>query len=350
MLKRGLSVFKNIVATYRTRLNENKMKKIWVCLISFVLVFMSVLPVNAASDENSLSSFELEATRFIGRLSKKTDGEIAESILWKIGMPDKYIQQLPMDEKEDISNCTYMQHVRQYVMLESDGAEVVLTPSAYEVAVNRLCTPSAAYDQYDNLEGPWEEHGQSDYIIKDLYIFKTKNAPTGTYGIVATYSWTSDYLHFRGEEVFAFSSEALSFERNSFSFSIGYTETVVNNGKTTTEEILKYYNVDNLPREDDLKGSVQSIAFQYNLPNNVYTPISSVTRTNLWMLITVSSRIINPKNYYSFNIYADYFHQTIGIGSIGVSVNLKGASVSVSPSMSFKKYTIQTGKMIEYLP
>lgn len=329
------------------------MKKMWSIVLIVMLLIISILPVSAVSStDESLGAVELSAKRFSGKILQKSSVEIADDLLRELGMPEENISKLPTDAKEDFADSVFIQKTSEYLEIDNQGEQKILSKKAYSQKVNMYDAGVTMLlsNQYDNLEGPWEEHGENDLIKKDLYIYKTRNTTKGTYSIIVEYTWKTDYLHYRGEEVLSLSGENLSFHRDSFWFAISYEETTVNNGKTTQETIYKNFDSKNLPAEDDLQGEANGMSFQYNLPNNIYIPNASVVRTNIYMAMIMSATLDDPNNVRRFNVYANYFHQTIGIGSVGVSVNFNGASVSVSPALFYDKYQIMTARPIEYRP
>ena len=187
--------------------------------------------------------------------------------------------------------------------VEFDDYEIKNT----ENNIQKAQTPPEAYEYI-------EEDGT---FHKQLYVIRTKNAPQGTYGIITAYQWKT-MSTWRGTDILSVSGENLIFDKSSFRIAVEYIINHITNFDSYVEYGGGYYTPSDLENPNDLQGFKNAIAFKYNLP--------------------------------VFNVYSNYFHQKLGIGSLGVSISATGASVSVSPKTFYKMYQIMTSKPIEYNP
>lgn len=162
--------------------------------------------------------------------------------------------------------------------------------------------------------------------------------------------WKNFVARYRGEDVISISGEHLVFARNSFGMSMNYTYSQTTSSGITTHHEDYYYDINNLKKDKDLKQESYGISFQFNLPNNIHTTQTSKIYTNADFLMMVSGAIDTPRTEVRFNVYGKYFHQHLGLGSLGVSVNINGASVSVSPKLCYTSYDIQTREQLVFIP
>ena len=196
----------------------------------------------------------------------------------------------------------------------------------------------------------WEYSSEDSLFKKMLAVFETKNAPKGTFGILLGYSWKNFAARYRGEDVISISGEHLSFDRDTFSATAHYTYTQTTAQGSTGHSRTDYVNSTNIEDENKLKQDANAIAYQFNLPNNIYTLQAPLIYSTADFLITVSAGIDLPEQVVQFNIYGKYFHQSLWLGSFLVNIDISGVNVSVSPSLVYKTYSIQTNKKIKYIP
>lgn len=328
------------------------MKKLFSLTMVCLLLLGSVFPSYAYSvgEKTSIDGWELSAKRFAAKCNGTDYVALAESILSELGMSEIYIAQLPESKKIEIANAVSIQKVTDYAKVTEDAVEVPLTEQAYLQAEQEIDAAQSSGIQLYAQGDSWHEPGNDSLFKKDLYIYETKNAPKGTYGIIVSYSWKNLPLHYHGEDIISVSGEHLVFARNSFGMSMNYTYTQTISANITTHHEDYYYDMNNLKKEGCLKQEAYGISFQFNLPNNIYSIQASRVYTNADFLMMVSGAIDTPRTEVRFNVYGKYFHQHLGLGSLGVSVNINGASVSVSPKLCYTPYDIQTREQLVFIP
>lgn len=322
------------------------MKKIFMIMISVVLIISMCIPSYAVStsNKNEVSGFELEIVKGIAKLQKKSVNEQAKAILEKAGMSQKMIEMIPESELSEISDCVSVRLQDEYYLVdENEDFELI----SYDDYLNKKealknVNPCSQGDSYN--------YSSTDSLLKKtLTIVETKNAPKGTFGVIAGYEWLNFVLKYRGEDVLSFSSEALVFDKSTFSLSVQYqTETTGYDAPVVGTE-FEEYDVSNI-KNNKLKLSENAIAMQYNLKNNLPGVTASTFYTEAAFLMVCRGRVSQYNVECVFNVYANYFHQKVGLGSAGVSVSFKGASVSVSPSLIYTQCQICNSSPISYLP
>lgn len=298
----------------------------------------------STSNKNEVSGFELEIVKGIAKLQKKSVNEQAKAILEKAGMSQKMIEMIPESELSEISDCVSVRLQDEYYLVdENEDLELI----SYDDYLNKKealknVNPCSQGDSYN--------YSSTDSLLKKtLTIVETKNAPKGTFGVIAGYEWLNFVLKYRGEDVLSFSSEALVFDKSTFSLSVQYqTETTGYDAPVVGTE-FEEYDVSNI-KNNKLKLSENAIAMQYNLKNNLPGVTASTFYTEAAFLMVCRGRVSQYNVECVFNVYANYFHQKVGLGSAGVSVSFKGASVSVSPSLIYTQCQICNSSPISYLP
>lgn len=298
----------------------------------------------STSNKNEVSGFELEIVKGIAKLQKKSVNEQAKAILEKAGMSQKMIEMIPESELSEISDCVSVRLQDEYYLVdENEDFELI----SYDDYLNKKealknVNPCSQGDSYN--------YSSTDSLLKKtLTIVETKNAPKGTFGVIAGYEWLNFVLKYRGEDVLSFSSEALVFDKSTFSLSVQYqTETTGYDAPVVGTE-FEEYDVSNI-KNNKLKLSENAIAMQYNLKNNLPGVTASTFYTEAAFLMVCRGRVSQYNVECVFNVYANYFHQKVGLGSAGVSVSFKGASVSVSPSLIYTQCQICNSSPISYLP
>lgn len=297
-----------------------------------------------------LNGYELSITRFSAKLANKSDEETGKDILRKLGMCEEDINGIPKDRLEDICNSKSIRNETEYGKIDKDGNAIILSKEQFEDAEQASEISEGNNIQPFSAGDSWQNEGQDSLFIKGLFIYETKNAPPGTFGIMAAFQWKNFLGQYRGEDIFSLSGEGLVFDRSSF-----LMHTTIPYTLTTRSDIIydireEDFTADNISDQKDLQGNQYAISFNYNLPNNLYTPFSSLVYTEAKFLMMCSARLQQSDQRNTFNVYANCFHQSIGLGSVGVSVNVSGASVSVSPAWFYSKYQIMTSSPITYQP
>lgn len=298
----------------------------------------------STSNKNEVSGFELEIVKGIAKLQNKSVNEQAKAILEKAGMSQKMIEMIPESELSEISDCVSVRLQDEYYLVdENEDFELI----SYDDYLNKKealknVNPCSQGDSYN--------YSSTDSLLKKtLTIIETKNAPKGTFGVIAGYEWLNFVLKYRGEDVLSFSSEALVFDKSTFSLSVQYqTETTGYDAPVVGTE-FEEYDVSNI-KNNKLKLSENAIAMQYNLKNNLPGVTASTFYTEAAFLMVCRGRVSQYNVECVFNVYANYFHQKVGLGSAGVSVSFKGASVSVSPKIFYTQCQICSSSPITYRP
>lgn len=333
------------------------MKRIVSLLICIICITTFVFPVNAFSiEKNNLNGVELSALRLSSKIAGKDKIEIANKFLSAIGMEEEWIKKVPTSKKIEIADAKSIQKITEYSKIDTNGESVVLSEKQFikESSVtlssleNSVSTKESGEVPEDGLHIP--DDGKDEYLIKNLYIYKTKNAPTGTYAVVVTYEWKNFSIRWRGEEIIGISGDGLVFSRNSFYFSGEYK--YIHNLGTTAETGIVNVNADadSLEDDSDLMVKENGIVFQFNLINDIPSLLTPLNYTEASFIVCVSSRVSDWSSPKSFNIKSSYFHQKIGLGSLGVSVDITGVNFSVEPSYAYKECPISTEEPITYIP
>lgn len=328
------------------------MKKFFSAVMVCLFVLISVFPTYAYSTgaKTDLDGWALSVKRFAAKCNGTDDNTLAESILSEMGMSETHIAQLPESKKLEIANAVSIQKVTEYAKVTEDAIEVPLTEQEYlEVAQEMDAAQFSGIQPYAQGDN-WPFSGEDSLFKKDLYIYETKNAPKGTYGIFVSYSWKNFTARYRGEDVISISGEHLIFDRDSFGISMNYVYTQTTSLGTTGHTQSQYIDMNHLKNPNDLWQESNGISYTFNLPNNIYTVQSSLIYINADFLMMVSCGIDNPNNVTPFNVYGNYFHNYLGV-ALGLSVSINGASVSVSClTAAYSRYQIQTAHKITYTP
>ena len=323
--------------------------------ISIILSILLVIPISvqasaiSSSSEYEMSGLELSIKRLNANIRGKSDVEFAEEILSDMGMSDRMINCLSDDKKEEFAQSNRIIKNEEYIQIDEDGNENYLTKMQYENINSNYNNDVSVCSQGDNWYVP--DDGKNSSFARQLWIFETKNAPSGTFGIIGTYEWKS-MPFWRGLDVITVSAEEMTFDRSSFSTTVIYDSVYTNAGITVEEQIMNYYDMNNTS-DLHLQGIENGIYFKYNLPNDGISIGSSLPSSyckNLGFITTASGEISHPELQTRFNVYFNYFHQKIGLGSVGVSVSANGASFSVSPVFAYTRHQIMTPSPILYTP
>ncbi len=331
------------------------MKKFLSVVLCFVCILSFAFPVSAFSfDDSVLNGVELSAIRLSASILHKTKFEIADEILLAIGLGEEFIETIPDSKKMEIANSVSVQFKTEYSKINSLGVEIKLTEDEFNNELNLINKNSKvgdlSFSHYQRAENPLHYDDEDDYLIKNIYIFETKNAPKGTYAIMVTYDWKNYSTRWHGEDVIGISGEEISFDRSSFYFygSYAYSQTT----SIGTNVGQDYIEVDSTSLDDsnDLKIKDNGITYQFNLKNNIWSPVAPLIYTQARFIMMASSRVIDWTSPKTFNIFSSYFHQHIGLGSVGVSVNINGADISVSPQLVYTECQISTEHQINYVP
>lgn len=195
------------------------MKKVFMIMISVVLIISMCIPSYAVStsNKNEVSGFELEIVKGIAKLQNKSVNEQAKAILEKAGMSQKMIEMIPESELSEISDCVSVRLQDEYYLVdENEDFELI----SYDDYLNKKealknVNPCSQGDSYN--------YSSTDSLLKKtLTVIETKNAPKGTFGIIAGYEWVNFAARYRGEDVLSLSSEVLVFDKSSFSLAVQY--------------------------------------------------------------------------------------------------------------------------------
>lgn len=325
-------------------------KNISIILTMSLLLCLTVFNASAGSlsEKNTLNNYEISIIKAQGKIFKKSTAEIAESILSKAGMGEKNIAMLTEEQLADIADCTQITKTTEYCKYsEADEKEYKLTKKEFN---DGLAAVKQEEESYIKSGGNEIHYSSTDnYFIKNLYIYKTLNAPSGTYGIMASFEWKNFTLTFRGTDVISLSGENLVFEKNSFGLAVNLRAVeVISNSITSTTNIKEFPEFKDY-KDNNVWHSQNAIAYKYKLPKNLPGTNYSLTYTSADFLIMCRARVSNPTIMTTFNVFAEYHHQKITfLGSLSITAN--GMGVSVSPKIFFKNFQITTDDAIVYYP
>ena len=340
------------------------MKKGLSLLLTIICLIIFIFPVSAFStDGKSLNGVEISMLRFALRVQGKSNVEIADDLLKKLGVDENWIQIIPDEKKEEIAISSRIVEKTEYVRTDENGKEILITKGEYdliepvsnEISLNegRSISTFAAGDkwEYPTDETENEEHSTFE---RHLYIYETKNAPVGTFGMILAYSWKNFGVAYRGTDVMSLSGESLVFNRSSFLFAAHYEYDEYY--LFSTERGIEDYVVEEATLEDydDLKGENNGISYKFGLPANFSyyddstgTLLSSKRYLVADYMMIVSAAADDWRENRWFNVYGNYFHQYMGI-LVTPEVTITGATVTVSPKLCYKDYLIQTEEQIVY--
>lgn len=98
------------------------MKKVFMIMISVVLIISMCIPSYAVStsNKNEVSGFELEIVKGIAKLQNKSVNEQAKAILEKAGMSQKMIEMIPESELSEISDCVSVRLQDEYYLVDEN--------------------------------------------------------------------------------------------------------------------------------------------------------------------------------------------------------------------------------------
>lgn len=331
------------------------MKRINCMFLTLLMISCSLIPANAHStDDCSINGIEMSARRISAKIMGKENQEIARDILLDLGMNEKYISWITEEKMNDIAQCNNITTVKTYCKI-IDGVPIEITESEYELAKENIKVGANDSSIQPRSPGDNGHFNNTDNLLeKDLYYFETKNAPKGTYSIISTYNFVNYFNNYHGTDILSHSGESLVFEKQSILFCASYDYQIITNSGIESRNTYEEYDYDyflNHPEDQgDLKCEQNGISIRHNLKNNILSLDVNITYTDAAFMLISSAVIDSPDTIKRFNIYANYFHQKVGLGSLGVSVSLKGASVSVSPSLFYELHQISTPNYIEYTP
>lgn len=332
-------------------------KKCITLVLIFVLLVSTIFPVYAAntSNDNELNGVELSIRRIRGDLHNQSKEEIGRSILSEMGMSQENIDLLTTEKLIEIAEATSIVSNSQYCKINENGNEEILTESEFQRSLSSIqsvqdgvaITSDIELEEGEEYHPPQQE---DSLFIKNLFVYRTANAPKGTYGIFSIWEWKpiSFPLAWRGYDVIGISGEDLVFSLEDFSLTASYQKDTLYDTDHIVEEILEFITY--ATPNNDIRASENSITCGYNLPNDSSNLTESVAYRSMNFLATANARINGINNHHLFNVYTNYFHQTVGIGSFNVSVNISGVDISISPSWRYDTYSLSTAQRIEYNP
>ncbi len=325
------------------------MKKLISVLLSILLI-LSVFVVNASAysaiDGNTLDNYGISIVKLKAKALDYSKEETAKAILNKAGMSANEFKMLNANKYDEVIDSFSITKSSEYCKLSQDGTETHLTEKQFENALKEINSLNNIAST--NSVESYAYSGTDSYFIKNLYVVKTKNAAKGTYGIIATYEWKNFGIVFhRLLDVISLSGENLVFDASSFSLSVYKKSTENLDGKVTYNETNEYYNFSNYSSK--ITPEDFAIACKYQLPLNIINAKYSLTYTDLSFLMTCSSRTLNHELATNFNVYSNYFHQAV-VPVSSISISIEGASVSVNPSYTYRRYQITSSSPITYIP
>lgn len=333
------------------------MKKVLSVVLVLLLLISFACPVSALSfsSENDISSVELSIKRLNAHIRGKSQIELADEILSELGMSERYIQNIPVGKKESVASSCQIHIKSEYVKRNEDGEEILISKREYDdYDKNNGIFNSSTYGILDVAAK--EDDGKDSLFRRNLYIFKPLGDVKGEYIVLGSYEY-KNMPFWRGTDVLSVSGEDLVFSKSSFSATVLYDIETTINGKYEKKEITENYDLNSIENANDLLGFTNAIAFKYNLPNDGLAPSFDGTGggyiskcSNLAFMVLVTANINKPDQTILFNIYFNYFHQKLGLGSLGVSVSANGASVSVSPKTCYEMHQIMLDECLIYKP
>lgn len=323
------------------------MKRTLSVILSFCLLLTIICETSAfsLSYDNAISNYELSIIRIQSDIFKYSKSETAKKILKKIGMTSGEIDLLSEDNYNDIINAESIVRFTEYCKVSSDGTEEKITAESFEKAVSDL--EKTKYSNSIKSNNEYSYSGSDGYFIKNLYVYKTLNAPSGTYGIIGTFDWKNFTLAYKGTDVLSLSGEGLIFNKSSFSLAAQFSVEEILNGNHTHITETDYITSSSHP--NNITQSGNAIACEYALPHNLSQGSYSHTYSDAVFLMTCSSRLQYYTMPCTFNVYCNYFHQWLVI-STTLSISVAGASVSVKPSLAYWNRQIATSSPISYTP
>lgn len=334
------------------------MKKFLSIVLCFICILSFAFPVSAfSSGDNILNGVELSAIRISGSISGKSKIEIADGILSAIGLEENFIENIPDSKKLEIADSSSIQSEKEYCKIDSSGNEIVLTEDIFNNELAFINENSNTFNENSvspmAIEVPdsgLHPNDEDDYLIKNMHIYATKNAPSGTYGIIVTYEWKNYSTRWHGEDVIGIAGDTIAFDRSSFYFYGAYAYSQTTSIGTNVGQVYVEATPDTLEDYNDLKVKDNGITYQFNLKNNIWSPTAPLIYEQASFIMLASSRVIYPTIVQEFNIWTSYFHQKVGLGSAGVSVDITGKSISVTPSLFYTECYLSTEEKIYYDP
>ncbi len=334
-------------------------KKLFAVILVFVFFINFVFPVSSASfsRENGMNAIELSVKKFNAKIKGKSKIELADEILLELGMDEKFIKSIPDDKKEIIASSVEIYTKEEYVKCNENGQEMFISKNEYDNYEEINNQNNSDVSTYGSIDvGSKTDDGKDSLFRRNLLIFKPIDNTKGKYIILGSYEYKK-MPFWRGTDIISISGEDMVFARKDFSVSVFYEEENVVNGKTETRKVTEVYNMNTIEDATDLQGLANAIAFKYDLPNDVVVPTFDGTGggmkteySNLAFVVNMVANVQDPTTVNKFNIYFNYFHQKIGLGSIGLSISASGGSVSVSPKICYEMHQIMLDDLIVYQP
>lgn len=329
------------------------MKKVLSVVMAITILLCLMLSASGFSlnDDQKLNKNELSIIKWTGKICNKTDKEIAIDILKKADMPQDKIDMMPENKLMEISDVIEIAKVSEYFKIEKDCSANKISKVDY----NKL-SKKIEQDKLKRAGAPEQYYSEeSDSVFeKALWVVRTKNAPKGTYGVIGAFDWKNFGFTFRGKDIVALSGEGLSFIASSLSATVKFTKTTAINGKSHPNQ-EETYNYDYNNSRKNIKQEANGIAFCYDLKWDVNSSNYSLTYTDVSVMLFCSSILNNPDSSHNFNVFSNYMHQwlkfMIGFSfDFGKHFKFNGVSISITPTLNYKKYQIATSSPIKYNP
>lgn len=316
------------------------MKKI--CII--VMVMSIIFNVNLFAFASEYNNFDNEITNLEINYLKKSISSYnidiekkADIFLKECGMDSKWITGIPIELRTCIfENCLVAGKYEEFALVDENGNEKNISKSTFEL--QKLAITNNSSNTRDNDENP--KVVSDSYLKKSLYWYYLDDG-SGYYIFMVTYEWLRLPV-IRNADVLTMSATSGAFVDGTSGCYFSYTQTVAQSGTidTTTYEYSYDENSDNYC-------GINCVAYKIDLPKDVPGISISVNNTELNTMIYSGYYVQHPELITNFNLYSNYFHRTMAIGS-SFSLDLSGGQVSIDPESFYRPHTID--KTFNYIP
>lgn len=279
------------------------------------------------------------------QLSRKTEGEKLAEILTCLGVDLNERQLEKVYSKVKLSDIGKIEASTVYLQVDETGAQTEI--SEEELKNNDNATPRQKSISDKTITHDVPEKITNDKMKQQLVIIYTPHYHgTGTtpdrYVFMGVCEWLKEPTNFaRRTDCIAFKSPDFRWEalgNDSYSLIVGYHLLLMENGSAVIDEDC-YETFD----ENDVSVSVMNgVFFQYNLPNDLWSPSAYTDYTNFGFLMMGVGRVNQFSTTDVFkNVSIDflYRHSTFAVSpSISFSWDATGASVSIGVTPESTKY------------
>lgn len=315
------------------------MKKVLSIIVTLSLLF--TLTTYSSAYQNDPDNYTLENAaieKIKNELEENEDLSItqkAEMLLTECGMDSQIVKGISDNMKAKIYNeCNGFGMKTEYCVENSNGYVSHIQKSEYLDEKNTINA-----NIFSNFGiSPMNNTVTDKYFKKSTSYIAGKG---GYYALFVMFEWLKAPL-IRATDGLVLSASSGAFESGSSGAIFTYDQVTTKSNKVTTQH--KEFTYDETSK--NYTGN-SNVVYSFKLPADAPGTNLSVVNINIKTCVLSGFNVEHPTLKTNFTFYGNYFHRIIALGS-SISISGSGPSISISPSTSFKQYTIP--ESITYKP